>query len=118
MHRPLARVGIVSDLDGEPEALAVQPVHHLVLTDQVGGQVDVAASKGLLGLGDLEARLLGHRHDLLEDCGMGGRLVAREGKHLADVHALVPHPLGVLDHVQQRRDEAKVGGDRRLPRQQ
>ena len=37
---------------------------------------------------------------------------------LAIVHALVAHALDVLDHVQQRRDEPQVAGDRRLQREQ
>jgi hypothetical protein len=60
------------------------------------------------------AHLLDVREDLLVD----GRLVPAERQQLGDVHALVAHPLGVLDHVQQRRDDAQVGGDRRLQREQ
>ena len=42
----------------------------------------------------------------------------REREQLGDVHALVAHPLGVLDHVQQRRDDAQVARHRRLQREQ
>ena len=41
-----------------------------------------------------------------------------ERDQLGDVHALVAHPLDVLDHVQQRGDQAQVAGDGRLQREQ
>ena len=41
-----------------------------------------------------------------------------ERHHLGDVHALVAHPLGVLDHVQQRRDGTEVARHRRLESEQ
>ena len=47
-----------------------------------------------------------------------GRLVPHQRHDLGDVHALVAHALGVLDHVQQRRDGPQVAGHRRLQRQQ
>ena len=43
--------------------------------------------------------------------GTRRRLEARERQQLADVHALVAHPLDAHDHVQQRGDEAQVAGD-------
>ena len=45
-------------------------------------------------------------------------MVAVERHELGDVHALVAHPLHVLDHVQQRGHHAQVAGHRRLERQQ
>ncbi len=45
-------------------------------------------------------------------------LVPGEGDQLGDVHALVAHPLDVLDHVQQSRDQAQVPRYRRLQREQ
>jgi hypothetical protein len=46
------------------------------------------------------------------------RLVADDRQQLGDVHALVPHALGGLDDVQQRRDRAQVAGHGRLQREQ
>ena len=45
---------------------------------------------------------------------VGGRLVAGQRDHLADVHALVAHPLDVLQHVQEGGDQPQVGRHRRL----
>ena len=58
------------------------------------------------------------RSILREDLLVARRLVAGDRQHLGDVHALVAHALGVLDHVQQRRDDAQVARDRRLQREQ
>ena len=59
------------------------------------------------------------RIDALEDARRRTRrLVAGQRDQLGDVHALVAHPLDVLDHVQQRGDEAQVAGHGRLERQQ
>ena len=44
--------------------------------------------------------------------------MAGQRHELRHVHALVAHPLDVLDHVQQRGDEAQVAGHRRLEREQ
>ena len=56
--------------------------------------------------------------DQLHHLLVGRRLVAGHRDHLADVHALVAHPLDVLQHVQQGRDQPQVGRHRRLRRQQ
>ena len=47
-----------------------------------------------------------------------GGSVPGERQDLGDVHALVAHPLGVLDHVQQRRHDAQVARHRRLQGEQ
>ena len=44
--------------------------------------------------------------------------MAGERDHLADVHALVSHALEAVEHVQQRRDQPQVRGDRGLSREQ
>ncbi len=54
----------------------------------------------------------------VEHLAVHGRLVSGKRDQLGDVHALVAHALDVLDHVQQRRDEAQVARDRRLQREQ
>ena len=90
----------------------------VVLAHEVLGQRDVAQHERLLGLRDLRAGELAHLEDALEHLLVGRRLVADQRQHLGDVHALVAHPLGVLDHVQQRRDGPQVAGHRRLQRQQ
>src|SRR5438270_117454 len=110
--RPPAR------LDREAEALAVQAVDDLVLADQVLGQIDVAAGKGLLGLRDLGSRLPRHLDDPVEHRRMGGRLVAGKRQELGDVDALVPHALDVLDHLEKGRDHPEVARDGRLACQQ
>src|SRR5256714_617417 len=118
VHRPLAHLGVVTDLDRELEALPVEPVDGLVLADQVLGEPDVATSERLLRLHHLGTRLGGHLHDLFEHAWMRGRLRPGEREQLADVHALVAHPLDVLDHLEQRGDQPQVAGDRSLPGEQ
>ena len=49
---------------------------------------------------------------------MHGWLIARQGDHLGDVHALIAHALDVLDDVQQGRHEPQIAGDRSLEGQQ
>ena len=44
--------------------------------------------------------------------------MAVERHELRHVHALVAHPLDVLDHVEQRRDQPEVTRHRRLQREQ
>ena len=44
--------------------------------------------------------------------------MAGQRDHLRDVHALVAHALDVLDHVEHGGDQAQVGRDRRLQREQ
>src|SRR5829696_2938243 len=117
-HRPLADVRVVPDLDRAVEALAVELVDLRVLAHEVLGQLHVAERERLLRLAHLGARQRAHPLDLGEDLLVYRRLVAGDRKQLCDVDALVAHPLGVLDHVQQRRDDPQVGGDRRLQRQQ
>ena len=81
--------------------------------------VDVARRRTRrLRLLGLRAREPAHAQDALEDRLVDRRLGAVERDQLADVHALVAHPLDVLDDVQQRGDEAQVGGHRRLEREQ
>ncbi len=63
-------------------------------------------------------RLHAHAEDQLHHLLVGGRLVAGQRDHLADVHALVAHPLDVLQHVQEGRDQPQVGRHRRLRREQ
>ena len=50
--------------------------------------------------------------------GVDGGVVAGQGDQLGDVHALIAHPLDVLDRVQQGRDQPQVASDRRLEREQ
>ena len=91
----------------------------LVLAHEVLGQRHVAQRERLLGLGDLRAGEPAHLEDPLEQLGSSaGGSWPTSGMHLGDVHALVAHPLGVLDHVQQRRDGPQVAGHRRLQREQ
>ena len=113
-HRPFATVGIVADLQRQAEAVAVEVVDDVVLLHQVARHLHVAFFESPLGLADQRARLAAHAEDQLHHLLVGGRLVARQRDHLADVHALVAHPLDVLQHVQQGRDQAQVGRHRRL----
>jgi hypothetical protein len=50
-HRPLADVLLLPHLDGEREALLVEVVDDIVLSDQISGELDVPGLKGLLRLG-------------------------------------------------------------------
>ena len=95
-----------------------EPVDLQVLAHEVLGDGDVAQQERLLGLGDLGAGELAHAEDDLQQLLVLGRLEADHREHLGDVHALVAHALDVLDHVQQRGDDAEVGRDGRLQRQQ
>jgi hypothetical protein len=54
----------------------------------------------------------------LEHALVARRVVSRERDQLGHVHALVAHPLDVLDHVQDGRDEAQVRGHGRLEGEQ
>ena len=60
VHRPLARVGVVADLDRQAEDLAVQAVDLAVLADEVLGQADVAPGERGLRLDDLRAGVGAH----------------------------------------------------------
>ena len=71
-----------------------------------------------LACDDLRARERAHLRERLEHLVAHRRLVAGERDQLGDVHALVAHPLDVLDQVQQRGDEPQVAGHRRLQREQ
>src|SRR5438067_5442537 len=102
VHRPLARVLVVADLDREAKDLAVQAVDLAILADEVFGEADVAGGEGGPPLHDLRARMRAHPRQFLQNLLVHGRLVPRERDQLGDVHALVAHSLYVLDHVQQR----------------
>ena len=66
VHRPLARVGVVADLDRRAEDLAVEPVDLAVLAHEVLGQADVAPGERGLALDDLRAREGAHLGERLE----------------------------------------------------
>src|SRR5450631_404071 len=55
VHRPLARIGVIADLDRHAEDLAVEPVYLAILAHQVLGQADIASGERGLGLDDLRA---------------------------------------------------------------
>src|SRR5215207_2407949 len=118
VHRPLAAVGIVADLEREVEDVAVEAIDLVVLADQILGELHVPPREGLLALHDLRARLLAHPLDVAQDALVGRRLVARERYQLRHVHALVAHALDVLHHVKEGSHEAEVSGHRRLEREQ
>ena len=90
----------------------------LVLAHEVLRERHVAQRERLLGLLDLGADEPAHLLDALEDLVVDRRLVARQREHLGDVHALVAHALGVLDHVQEGGHGPQVRRDRRLQREQ
>ena len=77
VHRPLAGVLVVADLDRAPEDLAVERVDLPVLAHEILGQLDVALGERLLGLRDLRARASGPSADPLQHLLVDGRLVAR-----------------------------------------
>src|ERR671914_923663 len=118
VHRPLARVRIVADLERQVEDLAVEPVDLVVLAHQVLCQVDVAPDEGLLALDHLLARLLAHALEVAQDPLVGGRVMARQRHQLGHVHALIAHALHVLDDVEHGGHEPQVARHRRLQRQQ
>src|SRR4051794_39371459 len=49
-HRPLAPVGVVADLESQPEAVAIQVVDYVVLPDQILGHRGVALEERPLRL--------------------------------------------------------------------
>src|SRR6476646_8573747 len=77
--RSLARATssvVVAYLQGELEALLVQVVDHVVLANEVARHIDVALGEGALGLTDLGAGRVAHRHDVLDQALVRGGLVA------------------------------------------
>ena len=82
------------------------------------GYGKVAHAERLLGLEHLCLCKLTHTFDRVEDVSVLRRIVTRKPHELADVHALVAHPLDAPDDVQQRRDDPQIASDWRLPRQQ
>ena len=80
--------------------------------------LDVALLEGPLRLHDQAPGVGAHLQDQLDHPRVDRRVVAGQRDHLADVDALVPHPLDALQHVQQGRDQPQVGRHRRLRRQQ
>ena len=89
------------------------------LADQVLRHLDVALLEGPLRLHDQRPRVARPSSGSARTIrGSAGGVVAGQRDHLADVDALVPHPLDALQHVQQRRDQPQVGRHRRLRRQQ
>jgi hypothetical protein len=60
VHAPLAQVGVVPDLQGAAEDIAVEPVDLVVLANQVLGHLDVALFEGLAALDHLLPRLQAH----------------------------------------------------------
>jgi hypothetical protein len=109
---------MVADLQGRLEHHALELVDHLVLADEVLGELGVAQREALLGLADLGAHELGHLVDPLENVRMRGWFVPVERDQLGDVHALVAHALDVMDDVQERGHDAQVAGHRCLRRHQ
>ena len=59
-HSPLPLVGVVADLQRQPEALPVEVVDHVVLADQVLRHLDVAPLEGPLRLADQRPGLPAH----------------------------------------------------------
>jgi hypothetical protein len=118
VHRPLAGVRVGADLDRHREDLAVEAVDLPVLADEVLGHRGVARDERGLGLHGLRARRPAHPHRAVEQVLVHRRVVAGQRDELGDVHALVAHPLHVLDDVQERRDEPQVARDGRLQGEQ
>src|ERR1700722_457322 len=63
VHRPLARIGVVADLESRTENLAVEAIDLTVLAREVFGEADVAFAKCSLALHDLRARIGAHLQD-------------------------------------------------------
>ena len=118
-HRPLALVGVVADLQRQPEAVAVEVVDDVVLADQVAAPSRRRVRRRPAWPGRSAPGSACPSPRISSTISLvGRRLVAGQRDHLADVHALVAHPLDVLQHVQQGRDQPQVGRHRRLGREQ
>src|SRR5262249_19656856 len=81
-HRPFADVGVVAELQGEPEAVTVEVVDDIVLTDQVPGHLDIALFEGPLRLSDQGPCLATHHQDQPDHPLVSRRLVAGQWNHL------------------------------------
>ena len=111
------RSASVAGLDRALEHLPVEAVDLLVLAREVLGERNVAQQERLLRLADLE-RASAPIFSMIEELIVHRRLVARDREELGDVHALVAHPLGVADDLQERGHDAQVGGHRGLQGEQ
>ena len=119
VHRPLARVRVVADLERQLEDLAVEAVDLAVLAHEVLGQLDVARRRTPAWPATTSERAQRPiRRTRSSTSSRTGGSWPTSGMQLGDVHALVAHPLDVLDDVQQRGDQPQVARDRRLQREQ
>src|SRR5436190_1054615 len=113
-HRPFPAVGILVELEREPETLPVEVVHHVVAADEITGSVYVALGEGMGRLADERPHVAAHRDEISQHFLVCRRVMAPERDELRDVHALIAHSLDVLHHVQQRCDEPQVARHWRL----
>src|SRR5258708_2611967 len=77
-HRPLARVGVVADLDRHSEDVAVDAIDLAILPYKVLGELDVAIGERALALDHLGARKLAHLEEQAEQFGPDRALMADE----------------------------------------
>src|SRR3954453_9064769 len=114
-HCPLASIGIARQRHRDLEHLAVESVDLVIHLAQALGRRHIPRDECAAGLNRQCARLPPHLEQTLGQAQVVVRCRRCEQQDLADVHALIAHALDAADHVEQRREQAQVGGDGRLP---
>ena len=113
-HRPFAPINLITNGNGELEDLFVEPVDLTILAEEIFCQLNVTAAKGEPRLLNLGPRRRSHPQNAVKQLGNDRRLATDDWNQLGDVDALIAHPLGVLDQMQQRGYEPQVAGNRSL----
>ena len=112
-HRPLAPVGVVADLQRERKHSRLRLSTTSSWRTRSRAISTSRSANAALRLADQRpGSALPIVTRLLDQSSSAGGSWPAIGISLADVHALVAHPLDVLHHVQQRRDQAQVGRHR------
>ena len=116
--RPLAAVVLVADLDRQLEALLFRLSTTSSWRTRSRARSTSRSAKARFACLIWSGPSCPSSTRLLQHALVGRRLVAGDRDQLGDVDALVAHPLHALHDVEQGRDQAQVGGDRRLRREQ
>lgn len=102
----------------QPEQLAVQLVHDVVVRLELSGGGDVPGGDHGARLGHDPLGHLAHLHDGGAQLDRDGRVRVPQTGQFGDVPGQVAHPLQVGGHPQAGHDGPQIGGDGLLPGQQ